>query len=105
MNQQKIVHQRETFELNLSLELQKEKEEIKKFEELVKKDHELIYFRKNILKTSSSRLDNGVIQSADYVRDFNKYLAAMVRLNIHELMLLKSKFNYLTTQGNSLGDQ
>ena len=105
LNQQKIVHQRETFEHNLSMELQKEKEEILKFEELIQKDHELIYFRKNILSTSSSKLDNGVIQSADYVRDFNKYLAAMVKLNIHELMLLKSKFNYLTAQGNTLGDQ
>ena len=105
LNQQKIIHQRETFEHNLSMELQKEKEEILKFEELIQKDHELIYFRKNILNTSSSKLDNGVIQSADYVRDFNKYLAAMVKLNIHELMLIKSKFNYLTTQGNTMGNQ
>ena len=105
LNQQKIIHLRETFEYNLSLELQKEKEEILKFEELIQKDHEIIYLRKNILNTSSSRLDNGIIQSTDYVRNFNQYLAAMVKLNIHELMLLKSKFNYLTAQGNTMGDQ
>lgn len=105
LNQQKIIHQRETFKHKLSLELQKEKEEILKFEELIQKDHELIYFRKNILNTSSSKLDNGIIQTSDYVRDFNQYLAAMVKLNIHELMLLRSKFNYLTAQGNSMGNQ
>ena len=105
LNQQKIIHQRETFEYNINLELKKEKEEILKFEELILKDHELIHLRNNILKTSSSKLDNGVIQSADYVRDFNQFLAAMIKLNIHELMLLKSKFNYLTAQGNTLGDQ
>lgn len=105
LNQQKIIHQRETFEHNINLELKKEKEEILKFEELILKDHELIHLRNNILKTSSSKLDNGVIQSADYVRDFNQFLAAMIKLNIHELMLLKSKFNYLTAQGNTLGDQ
>lgn len=99
LQRQMILNRKESFKFNTRQELSNEKEEIAKYKALVEKDMELIELRENILEASASRLDNGVIQSADYLTEFNKYLGALVKLNIHELLMVRSKLNYIYKQG------
>ena len=108
LQQFRIENQKETFDHNLNVGLEKAKEEVLKLYDVLEKDEEIIDLRRNIMKTSTSKLDNGVIQSADYIRDFNKYLISLVTKNLHKLQLLRllqAKFGYLTLKGNPIGDE
>ena len=105
LQQARVEHQKETFDHNLNVGLKKVREDVVKMGEVLQKDQEIIELRKNIIKTSTSKLENGVIQSADYVRDFNNYLVSLVMHNLHRLQLLQAKFDYLTLKGNSIGDE
>jgi len=104
LQQDGIRNQMENFDRNVTMVLKKEAEEIMKFKKLLEKDKEIISLRKNILATSSAKMEKGVIASADYVRDFNNFLVAKVQNHIHELQLVQAKFNYLTAKGNNLGE-
>jgi outer membrane protein TolC len=101
IQQAKIENQRETFDKNLSMGLVKAREEVLKLQDVLQKDDQIIGLRKSIIVSSAAKLDNGVIQSADYIRDFNQYLAARVKQNLHQLQLMQAKFNYLTLKGNT----
>jgi outer membrane protein TolC len=101
IQQAKIENQRETFDKNLSMGLVKAKEEVLKLQDVLQKDDQIIDLRKSIIVSSAAKLDNGVIQSADYIRDFNQYLAARVKQNLHQLQLMQAKFDYLTLKGNT----
>ncbi len=105
IQQTKIKNQRETFDKNLNMGLVKAREEIMKIQDILQKDDEIITLRKSIIVSSASKLDNGVIQSSDYIRDFNKYLAARVQQNLHQLKLMQAKFDYLTLKGNTIENE
>ncbi len=102
INRQKISNQRASFEYNLNMELRQEREDIKKYSALIEKDKEIIELRERIVASSVSRLNNGVINSADYIRDLGSSMAARIKLNIHDLLLVKSKIYYITIQGKDL---
>ena len=97
----KIDNQMDVFEKNISVDLVRELENIRKYGEMMEKDGELILLRRRILSTTSSKLDNGTIPAADYIHDFNQYVSALIKQNIHELFLIQSKYNYLTIKGNT----
>ncbi|MCD6597521.1 MAG: TolC family protein [Bacteroidales bacterium] len=105
IQQVKIENQRETFNKNLNMGLVKAKEGVLKMQEVLQKDDEIIELRKRIMLSSASKLDNGIIQPSDYIRDFNKYLLSQVEQNLHQLLLLQAKFDYLTLKGNTIGNK
>jgi len=98
----KIDNRLDEFHKNISMELVQEAGNIQKFQEMMEKDVELINLRKNILTTTTSQLDQGTIQAADYIRELNQYLSAQIKQNIHGLFLIQAKFNYITIKGNTL---
>ena len=105
IQQVKIENQRETFNKNLNIGLVKAREGVLKMQEVLQKDDEIIELRRSIMLSSASKLDNGIIQPSDYIRDFNKYLLSQVKQNLHQLLLLQAKFDYLTLKGNTIGDE
>ncbi len=105
IQQVRIENQRETFNKNLNMGLVKAKEGVLKMQEVLQKDDEIIELRKRIMLSSASKLDNGIIQPSDYIRDFNKYLLSQVEQNLHQLLLLQAKFDYLTLKGNTIGNE
>lgn len=96
---QLINTQKESFNKNLKIDLEFKSAEIKKYNDLIKKDIEIIELRKKILKTSSSKFDNGVITSSDYIEDVNAETQAQINLQTHKIQLIISKINYLTSIG------
>lgn len=66
-----IQTQLEVFDKNQKIMMQNEIANSQKFEELVKKDSEIIGLCENITKSSSSRMINGDITATDYLSDLN----------------------------------
>ncbi|MCD4772388.1 MAG: TolC family protein [Bacteroidales bacterium] len=94
-----IKTQKEAFDKNLKIDLESKLFEMKKYEELIIKDIEIIELRKKILKTASSKFDNGVITSSDYIEEVNAETQAQLNLQTHKIQLIIAKINYLTSIG------
>lgn len=62
-----VLTQKETFDLNVKASLEKDYSEIRKYDELIAKDKELIALRQKIVNTLSVQLDNGLDRLALYV--------------------------------------
>ena len=95
-----INNQKQTFDNNIIIALDKEKCEIEKFEKLIVSDEKIIALRSKILKSSASKLENGVITSTDYLVDLNAETQSKINLKTHKIRLIQSKINYLTIKGN-----
>jgi outer membrane protein TolC len=98
--QQDIINtQKEIFEKNLSVTLERSRGNILKYEELIEQDDAIIELRSNISQTGSSQLDNGVIMAADYLTYLNAESQARLNKEVHKILLIKAKINYLSSQG------
>jgi outer membrane protein TolC len=98
--QKKLIgSQRATFDQNLSIALFRANEAIKKAEQLLKVDEELVLLRENIAKHSASQLENGTITSADYIVDLNAVTQANINRKSHKVQLFQSVENYNTLTG------
>jgi len=92
--------EKETFLLNNSLQLQEMNNDIKKSEEIIKTDEEIIGLREYVEKSASSQLKNGVITSSEYLVEFTNLYEAKTNQKIHEIQLDLAKANYQVSKGN-----
>lgn len=99
-NKSIVDNQKETFDRNLQVTLEKYKNDITKFEELLKKDDEIISLRKKIVTNYASQLENGIITSTTYVTELNNLTSVNIQMQTHKIQLIQSKINYLTAIGN-----
>ncbi len=90
---------KENFERAIKMSLTRELNNIKKLENMLIVDNELVELKQKIVKRSASALDNGVINSADYIRDLNAAFQAQAIYQIHRLQLIQAKVNYHTIKG------
>lgn len=94
-----IGSQRATFDQNLSIALFKANETIKKVDQLLKIDEDLVSLRTKIAKNSASQLENGTITSADYIVDLNAATQANISQKSHKVQLYYAITNYNTIAG------
>ncbi len=94
-----IQTQREVFDRNVSMALMKEEATVEKYQELIKKDVEIIELRSKISKVSASQLENGVITPADYLTNFDAESQARIDMETHKIQLIQAKVNCLTIKG------
>jgi outer membrane protein TolC len=99
VQKQMIGSQRAVFDQNLSIALFRANEAIKKAEQLLKVDEELVALRENIAKHSASQLENGTITSADYIVDLNAVTQANINKKSHKVQLYQAVANYNTLTG------
>lgn len=92
--------QREVFDKNLKTAITKERNEIKKLNDLLEKDKKIIEIRQRISNTKASQLKNGVITSSEYISELNKETMAKVSKSLHEIQLLQTMVRYNTLIGN-----
>ncbi len=98
--QKKMIRtQQETFEQNLSLLLEQQKETIEKMEKLIESDQQIIDLRKKIADSSASKLENGTIRTADYIADLNAAILAQLKLETHRIQLREAVVTYNTIKG------
>lgn len=95
-----VATEKEAFLLNNSLQLQEMDNEIKKSEEIIKTDTEIIGLREYVEKSANSQLKNGVITTSEYLVEFTNLYEAKTNQKLHEIQLALAKANYQVTKGN-----
>lgn len=100
INQQGIDLQRETFLFNTNVQVRQENNEILKLEELLSTDDEIVDLRSTIKLTALNQLENGVINTNDYLREVNAEDSARQSKILHEIQLRMAQYNLLTTLGH-----
>lgn len=100
LNQSMIDVQRETFLFNTNLSLSQKSSDIKRLEELIMVDNQVVALRVNIKNTAAAQLENGVITSSDYLREVNAEDQSQQSLLLHEIQLLIANYDYRNISGN-----
>jgi outer membrane protein TolC len=95
-----IETQKETFDKNLKVSLEKYRSDISKFEDLILKDEEVIALREKIISSVYSQFLNGTVTSTIYVTELNNKTQSELLMQTHKIQLLQSKVNYLTAKGD-----
>jgi len=94
-----ITSEKETFELNNKMQLEEQDYEIKKIEQLLFSDSEIIQIREKVIKSSDAQLKNGVITTSEYLVEFTNLFEAKNILKIHQVQLAAAKSNYEIIRG------
>src|SRR5690606_28115230 len=92
--------QQETFLFNANLSLQQQQTEAAKYEQLLRTDDDIIALRTSVRDAALAQLENGVINTADYVRETHAVSSARLSKIRHELQLLKAQYDIRYTTGN-----
>lgn len=100
VNLQQVDTQKELFLFNTNLTLTQQEQEIKRLQNLITTDREIIELRTRIKNTARAQHENGVITTNDYLRELNAEDQAKQNLMLHEIQLLLAQYNYQTTSGN-----
>jgi hypothetical protein len=91
---------RETFSDQLNIQLNEERTNVKKYDELLEQDEKILELRKSIAAISLSKLTSGIITSTDYLIDLNAEVLARLQYEHHKILRLKSMYDYRLLQGN-----
>ena len=93
--------QKETFDKNLTININRAMSEIKKYTEISSFDDEILSLKTRIAKASESQFLNGAMTSAEYLSDKNSELQALQNKELHCLQLLKAKEDLNNLTGNN----
>ena len=91
---------REVFLFNNRLEQIQQNEEIVRYRKLMADDEEIIVLRSAVRKASESKLQHGIIDVNDLVREINQENAARVQQRVHEIEMLKQIYDNKFTTNN-----
>lgn len=91
--QQNLEIQKENFLFNQNFSTIRNNEELEKLQKLIQKDEELIVLRQSIKKASLAQLENGVINTSDYLREVNAEEKARIQKTTHEIQFLLTQYN------------
>ena len=91
--QQDLEIQKENFLFNQNFSTIRNNEELEKLQKLIQKDEELIVLRQSIKKASLAQLENGVINTSDYLREVNAEEQARIQKMTHEIQFLLTQYN------------
>lgn len=85
--------QKENFLFNQQFQTSQNNTELDKIQQLIDKDNELIRLRESILKAALAQLENGVINTNDYLREVNELDRAKTQKILHETQYLLTQYN------------
>lgn len=99
---QEIVNtEKETFQINNDMQLKDARYEISNMEALIEADKEIVILREKVLESATSQLKNGVINSSEYLSEFNMLYESMIDQKLHEIQLDLAKANYSVLKGET----
>lgn len=102
LSRRNIEVQKETFLFNTNYTLKQQSAEVNKYNQLLTSDEQIVTLRTSVKNTASVQLENGVINTNDYLREVNAEDEARQNKIIHEIQLLMAQYAQQTTTGNSL---
>jgi outer membrane protein TolC len=97
--QDNVEVKRENFNNQLELQLQAELTNQARYDSMIVRDERILEIRKEIAESSLSKLKNGTITSADYLRDMNAEILAKLQLQSHKILKKQAVYSYLLLQG------
>ena len=90
--------QRDVFLFNNRLEQMQHDEDIDRFNRLMADDEQIVALRQSVRKAAESKLQHGIIDVNDLIREINNENAARVQQSIHGIQKLKAVYdNKFTT--------
>ena len=98
--QQDIDIQKENFLFNQKFSMIQNSNDLEKIQKVIDKDIEIISLRESIKKASLAQLENGVINTNDYLREVNAEEQAKISKIKHEIQYLLTQYNLKTQLGN-----
>jgi outer membrane protein TolC len=93
--------QKETFLFNTNFTLKQQNGEVNKYNDLLVADEEIVALRTSVKNTASVQLENGVINTNDYLREVNAEDQARQNRIVHEIQSLMAQYALQTTTGNA----
>jgi outer membrane protein TolC len=97
-----IQLQKETFLFNTHLTVRQQNAELDRFRQLLATDDEIITLRESIKTTSAAQLENGVINTNDFLREVNAEDQARQNKILHGIQLLISQYSLDNTLGTHI---
>uniref|UniRef100_F4C8L0 Outer membrane efflux protein n=1 Tax=Sphingobacterium sp. (strain 21) TaxID=743722 RepID=F4C8L0_SPHS2 len=101
INRLAIGVEKETFLFNTHSQAKRESVTMRRYQDLLQSDNEIIALREKVKKTAVTQLEHGVITTNDYLREVNAEDQARLNKIIHEIQLLASQYDYLYITGDT----
>lgn len=101
-NRESIRLQKETFVYNTNLTVRQQHADVDRYQQLLGTDDEIIALREGVKTTAAAQLENGVINTNDYLREVNAEDQARLSKILHEVQLLMAQYSLNTTIGQSI---
>ncbi len=98
--QQMLQTQRASFDKELESLMVQEEASMEQYTLTMEMDQQVLELQKLISKQAATSLENGTMTATNYITELNKESLARITLATHQVMLMQSKANYLTIQGN-----
>lgn len=99
LQQEVIQTKQKSFEQGIDIATNQQQKQINQLTELLKTDQELIEIRERITKTSASKLENGILTTADYIQDLNAEITARITLETHKIQLNEARVKLANIRG------
>jgi len=93
--------EKETFLFNTRFKMKEQYAAIAKYQELLAADEEIVELRKQVKKTALIQLENGVINTSDYLREVHAEDQARLNKAIHDIQLLSALYDNKAITGHS----
>ncbi len=100
VSRQQVGLEKEVFLFNNHLRMQQEMADVQSYRDLLTSDEEIIRLRRRVKDTSLAKLDNGAINSDDYLRDVHAEDQARLNKILHETQLLAAMYRHQTITGH-----
>ena len=100
LQRQMIEANRETFLYNNRLDEIRLSEELALYRDLARQDGEIIDLRTSVRKAAESRMNHGIIDVNDLIKEINNELNARVTRSTHEIEALKRIYDIRFTLNN-----
>lgn len=98
--QQRIIdYRQEAFKTNIKIALARELSEYYQLKSKIESEKKIVELRSKIARSAKSRLDNGVITSAEFISKINEETRSKIELENAKIMLVNKVVNYQTLKG------
>lgn len=94
-----LKSQEDDFRKSNQIAIQEKLNEINRIEKLLVLDKSITEKYRSLTQTYSSQLVNGTITAIDYIRQHNDELQSLMNQELHNIQLLKAKYELLALQG------
>lgn len=93
LERQKVIAREESFNQQIDVQLARIDASISRYEKALERDSQIVDLRRQIIQSSKSKLENGVITSSDYISDLNQLTRARINRERHRIELIKTRIN------------